>query len=136
MQITSKWAPSTRHWAQNLYMVLDGLILLDIFLQGFLIGASLFAGAAWGVTAHGFGGLVLLILSLLLALVGLAAQIPGRMKALGFVLFALVIVQLALVALDKSIPLLAALHPANAMILFGLSLFLLWRMRRVMQANA
>jgi len=36
---------------------------------------------------------------------------------------------------ERSIPLLAALHPANALVLFGLNLFLIFRIRQVMQAN-
>src|SRR2546421_446248 len=70
---TSQNAPVTRRWAQNLYLALASLILLGIFLQGFLIGAFLFAGATWGRNAHSVTGLVLLILSLLLALEGLLA---------------------------------------------------------------
>lgn len=136
MQISSGKAANGGRWAQNLYLVLASLILLGIFLQGFLIGALLFAGATWGQSAHGFGGLVLLILSLLLALVGLAARIPGRMKLLGFLLFVLVIIQLVLAGLGESVPFVAALHPANAMILFGLDLFLTFRIRQIMRTNS
>jgi hypothetical protein len=136
MQISSEKVPSSGRWAQNLYLVLASLMLLGIFLQGFLIGALLFAGATWGRSAHGFVGLALLLLSLVLALVGLAARIPGRMKIQGFLLFVLVIIQLALASLDASVPLLAALHPANAMILSGLNLFLIFRIRQVMRTNS
>ena len=47
MQVSSQRAPA-RRWAQYLYLVLASLVLLGIFLQGFLIGAFLFAGAVWG----------------------------------------------------------------------------------------
>lgn len=132
---TSQSAPVARRWAQNLYLALASLILLGIFLQGFLIGAFLFAGATWGRNAHSSMGLVLLVLSLLLALEGLLAQLPGRMKIWGFLLFVLVFIQMALPSLGGSVPLLAALHPANAMILFGLNLFLIFRIRQGMRAN-
>ncbi len=135
MQVTSQNAPVAQRWAQTLYLALAGLILLGIFLQGFLIGAYLFGGAAWGQNAHGFTGLVILILSLLLALVGLLAHIPGSMKILGFLLFVLVIIQMILPSFGGSVPLLAALHPANAMILFGLNLFLIVRIRQVMRTH-
>jgi hypothetical protein len=135
MQVTSKGAPVARRWAQNLYLVLASLVLLGIFLQGFLIGAFLFGGAIWGRDGHALMGLVLLALSLLLALVGLLAQVPGRMKIWGFLLFVLVVIQFVLGSIGGNAPLLAALHPANAMILFGLSLFLIFRIRQVMQAK-
>src|SRR5438270_9637248 len=98
MQVSSQRAPA-RRWAQYLYLALASLILLGIFLQGFLIGAFLFAGATWGRNAHSLVGLVLLILSLLLALEGLLAQIPGRMKIWGFLLFVLVFIQMILPSL-------------------------------------
>jgi hypothetical protein len=135
MQVSSKGMPGARRWAQNLYLVLASLILLGIFLQGFLIGALLFGGLAWGQNGHALLGLVLLVLSLLLALVGLLAQVPGRMKVLGFLLFVLFIIQVTLGSIGGNVPLLAALHPANAMILFGLSLFLIFRIRQVMRIN-
>ena len=135
MQVAAKGTPVARRWAQILYLVLASLTLLGIFLQGFLIGAYLFAGALWGKDAHSLVGLVLLVLSLLLALVGLLAQVPGRMKLWGFLLFVLKIIQYVLPSTSGSVPLLAALHPANAMILFGLSLFLIMRIRQVMRTN-
>ena len=135
MQISSQDKPVARRWAQTLYLVLASLILLGIFLQGFLIGAFLFGGAIWGKDAHSIVGLALLVLSLLLALVGLLALVPGRMKVWGFLLFVLMIIQFILPSTSGSVPLLAALHPANAMLLFGLSLFLIFRIRQLMRAN-
>ena len=135
MQISSQDKPLARRWAQTLYLVLASLTLVGIFLQGFLIGAFLFGGATWGRDAHSIVGLALLVLSLLLALVGLLAQVPGRTKVWGFLLFVLMIIQFILPSTSGSIPLLAALHPANAMILFGLSLFLIFRIRQLMRAN-
>lgn len=135
MQVSSKGMPAARHWTQYLYLVLASLILLGIFLQGFLIGAFLFGGATWGRNGHAIMGLVLLALSLLLALVGLFAQVPGRMKVWGLLLFVLMVIQMVLGSIGGNIPLLAALHPANAMILFGLNLFLILQIRQVMRVN-
>ena len=135
MQISSQDKPVARRWAQTLYLVLASLTLLGIFLQGFLIGAFLFGGAIWGKDAHSIVGLALLVLSLLLALVRLLAQVPGRTKVLGFLLFVLMIIQFILPSTSGSVPLLAALHPANAMLLFGLSLFLIFRIWQLMRAN-
>ena len=135
MQVSAKGAPVARRWAQTLYLVLASLTLVGIFLQGFLIGAFLFGGATWGRDAHSIVGLALLVLSLLLALVGLLAQVPGRTKVWGFLLFVLMIIQFVLPSTSETIPLLAALHPANAMVLFGLNLFLIVRIRQLMRAN-
>ncbi|MGH2482334.1 MAG: DUF6220 domain-containing protein, partial [Ktedonobacteraceae bacterium] len=135
MQVTSQGAPVTRRWAQILYLILASLILLGIFPQGFLIGSFLFGGAAWGLTAHSFMGPVLILLSLLLALTGLLVPMSGKMKGWGFLLLVLMIIQMILTATSKAVPVLAALHPANAMLLFGLNLFLIFRMQQMLRAN-
>ncbi|MFL5660562.1 MAG: DUF6220 domain-containing protein [Ktedonobacteraceae bacterium] len=133
MHVSSQGAPGARHWAQNLYLVLAGLILLGILIQGFLIGTSLFAGTIWGRTAHGVLGLLLLLLTLLLPLAGLLASLSSRMTILSALLFVLTLIQVTLAGLDRSAPFLAALHPANAMLMFGLNMFLIiqgWQMMR------
>ncbi len=135
MQVTSQGTPVTRRWAQILYLVLASLILLGIFLQGFLIGSFLFGGAAWGLAAHSFMGPVLILLSLLLALTGLLVPMSGMMKGWGFLLLVLMIIQMILPSTSKSVPLLAALHPANAMLLFGVNLFLIFRIQHMLRAN-
>jgi len=38
-------------------------------------------------------------------------------------------------SIGGNIPLLAALHPANAMVLFGLNLFLIFQIRQMMRVN-
>jgi heme A synthase len=134
MQVSSHEAPA-RRWVLNVYLILASLILLGIFLQGFLIGALLFAGAGWGKEIHSFMGLVLLVLALLLALVGVLAPLPGSMKVWSIVLFFLVFIQMILASLGNAIPFVAAFHPANAMLLFGLNLFLLLQVRRIMRGS-
>lgn len=135
MQVTSQSTSATRRWAQTLYLILASLILMGVFLQGFLIGNFLFGGAAWGLAAHSFMGSVLVLLSLLLALTGLLTPMSGRMKSWGFLLLVLMIIQMILPATSKSVPLLAALHPANAMLLFGLNLFLIFRIQQMLRAR-
>lgn len=135
MQVSSKGTPVSRRWALNLYLAWAGLIQLGILLQGFLIGVFLFGGLAWGRDGHGIIGLLLLALSLLLPLVGLLAQLPGRMVGLSFLLFVLVIIQVVLGSIGGNVPLLAALHPANAMILFGLNLVLIFQARQMLRVD-
>ncbi|HEX6484378.1 MAG TPA: DUF6220 domain-containing protein [Ktedonobacteraceae bacterium] len=135
MQVSSKGTSVSRRWAQNLYLTWAGLIQLGILVQGFLIGAYLFGGASWGRDGHGIVGLVLLAMSLLLPLIGLLAKLPGSMIGLSFLLFVLVIIQMILGSIGGNVPLLAALHPANAMILFGLNLVLIFQIRQLMRAG-
>src|SRR3989440_11696525 len=106
MQVSSQRAPA-RRWAQYLYLVLASLVLLGIFLQGFLIGAFLFAGAVWGRDAHSVLGLVLLVLSLLLALAGLLAQVFSWLKIWGVLLFMLGLISITLGSLCGSSSLVA-----------------------------
>jgi hypothetical protein len=135
MSVVSQQTPVAPRGAQNLFMGLTGVTLGGIVLQGFFIGAFLFAGADWGLKAHGFTGLALLIVSLALALTGLAAQTSSRRKIMGFVLFALFLIQFFLPAFSSSAPLVAALHPANAMILFGMGMYLNTQMRQALRAQ-
>jgi hypothetical protein len=136
MHVTSQGAPGAQRWAQTLYLVLASLILLSILCQGFLIGTSLFAGTVWGRVAHGVLGLVLLLLTLLLPLSGLMARVSGRMTILSAVLFVLTLIEVALAGLGRSAPFLAALHPANAMLMFGLNMFLIIQGGRMMRERS
>jgi hypothetical protein len=131
MHVSSQGTPAARGWGQGLYMILASLILLGILCQGFLIGTSLFAGTVWGRAAHGVLGLVLLPLTLLLPLAGLLARLSGRMTMLSAVLFVLTLIEVTLAGLGRSAPFLAAFHPTNAMLMFGLNMFLImqgWQM--------
>lgn len=119
-----------------LYLALASLIFLGILTQGFLIGATLFAGAGWGRDAHSINGLVVLILTLLLPLAGLLARLPGRLTILSAMLFLLTLIQVILPNLSDNVPFLAALHPTNAMLLFGLTLLLIIQGWRLIQRSA
>lgn len=139
MDVSSKTIVSPRRWALIVYLTLTSLMFLGILTQGFLIGALLFAGAGWAGDAHTIGGLVVLILALLLPLAGLLARIPGRLMILSIVLFLLTLLQGILPNLSGSIPFLAALHPTNAMLLFGGILLLImqgWRLTPRNQRSA
>lgn len=135
MQVSHKKNVVARRWALFLYLILAGLTLIGILAQGFLIGTSLFAGAVWGRDAHGFVGMLLALVILLLPPTALLARLPGRITTLSAVLFVLTLIQVTLAGLDRSAPFLAALHPANAMLMFGLALFLIMQGWRAMQTN-
>lgn len=127
MEMQHKSVSAARRWAQNAYLILAGLILLGIFTQGFLIGASLFGGALWGKAGHGSLALVLVLFALLLPIMSLLAQLPGIIKGVSLLLFVLMVVQFILPSFSLNAPLISALHPANATLLFGIEVFLISR---------
>lgn len=132
MQVSHKKTPVAHSRILLFYLTLAGLILPGILIEGFLIGTSIFAGTAWGRATHGALGLLLLLLTLLLPLAALLAQLPGKMTIWSAVLFALTLLQVTLAGFARSVPFLAALHPSNAMLLFGLNVILIiqgWQMR-------
>jgi hypothetical protein len=132
MQVSHTQTPVTHPRTLLLYLILAELILLGILIEGFLIGTSIFAGTAWGTAAHSALGLLLLLLTLLLPLAALLARLSGKMTIWSAVLFVLTLLQVTLAGFAKSVPFLAALHPSNAMLMFGLNVFLIiqgWHMR-------
>ena len=133
MHRSSQAPPVARRWAQNLHLLLASLIALGILSEGVLIGPSVFGDATWGRALHGPLGAVLLLLTLLLPLIGLRARLPRRLTALGAGLFVLTLIQAISGGSGSKVPVLAALHPANAMLICGLSVVLIfqgWQLRR------
>lgn len=114
------------------YQGLAWIIFAAVLVQFFLAGTGIFGEEAWGDAAfdpHRITGLLLVPTSLvLLILAGVAAftgNLPGRTVGMAALLFVLFIVQAALViAFSESAPIIAALHPVNALVLLGLSFHL------------
>jgi hypothetical protein len=133
MHVSSQGAPVARRWAENLYLGVASLILVGIVIQGLLIGPSLFASTKWGRVAHGNLGVVLFLLTLLLPVAGRLSRLSGRTVILSAVLFVLALIEVTSAAFGKRAPLLAALHPANALLMGALTVFLLmhgWQLMR------
>ena len=119
--------------AQKLYLGVASLILLGIVSEGVLIGPSLFAAMHWGRTIHGGLGVVLFGLSLLLPVLGWLARLPGSMILVNGVLCVLALLELTSAALGRKVPLLAALHPATALVMVALTVVLFmhgWHLAR------
>ena len=109
------------------------LILVGIVSEGLLIGPSLFASTSWGRAAHGELGVLLLLLTLLLPVAGRLSRLSGRMIILSTVLFVLALIEVTSAVLGRRVPFLAALHPANALLMVGLTVVLLmqgWQLTR------
>ncbi|GHO89218.1 DUF6220 domain-containing protein [Dictyobacter formicarum] len=135
MQVAPNKTFMPQRWTLFVYLTLAGLILSGTLLQGFLIGTSLFADAAWGQTAHSILGMVLLLLTLLLPLVGLLVRLPGRITVFSAVLFVLTLLQVTLAGLARSAPFLAALHPTNAMLMFAVNMYLFIQVWHITQGR-
>jgi hypothetical protein len=133
MHVSSGEPPVARSFTHKLYLAVASLILLGIVSEGLLIGPSLFADTHWGRAVHSDLGAGLLLLTLLLPVVARLARLSGRMMLLSAGLFVLALIQATSGALGRRTPVLAALHPATALLMTGLTALLLmqgWQLMR------
>jgi mercuric ion transport protein len=110
-----------KSFAAGAYVVMIGLFLIGVLTQFLLAGLSLFAnGALWDVhIGVGYTVGFVLILNIIF---GLFARMPrAAWGRLGLV-FGLYIVQTILPGLRTTVPLIAALHPLNALLIFYVTL--------------
>ena len=124
MHVSSEEPLVVRHFVYRLYSIMLGLMLLGIVAEGVLIGPSLFAATHWGRVLHGDLGAALLFLLLLLPVIGRIARLPGKIILLSSVLFVLALIEAIAGALGRRSPVLAAVHPATALLLAGLTVLL------------
>lgn len=135
MHVSSLEPSAVHRFAPRLYLIMISVILLLIVVEGVLIGPSLFAITTFGRAAHGdLGGLLLQLT--LLPVVSRLARLPGRMTLLSTVLFALTLIQALSAALGRRVLVLAALHPANALLLAALSVLLLMQGQYLMRQRS
>ena len=121
-----------RSTAARIHPWLAGLFALGVLLQAFLAGAALpqLGGSGDFATHRDIGYTALGILALAILIVGGIAR-SNRVQTWGSVgLFVLYVVQTLLPGLAGSQPALAALHPANAVLLFGLAVWMFAQGRR------
>src|SRR5947209_7078515 len=117
-------------WA---HVGLAWLFVAGVVLQAYLAGVALAQlGGSGDFSTHvslGYSLMGLLALGVLVtALIG---RVPRRQVGLSVALFILYIVQTSLPEARSSAPLIAALHPANAMLLLVLGGVIGWRGRRI-----
>jgi hypothetical protein len=115
-------------WAQ---LGFAWLFVAGVVVQAYLAGAA-FAqlGGSGEFSTHisvGYTVMGLLALSVLVS--ALVGRVPRRDVALSIALFILYIIQTALPSARATAPLVAALHPANAMVLLILAAIIGWRAR-------
>jgi hypothetical protein len=127
---------SARKFGRIGSLVLGSLFVLSILLQVFLAGGGIFGSASWWPVHVAFGmGITLLPLAfLLLAWLG---RLGPRTLWLSGLAFVLVIIQTFLVSLPASlgVPILSSLHPVNALVIFGLALWLTARAWQSVREN-
>jgi Family of unknown function (DUF6220) len=111
-----------------------GAILFQVWLAGSAIPQL---GGTGNFASHaGFGYLIGLIV-LALVITGVIAQVGRRRILQSLGLLGLYVIQTILPSLDPDLPAAAALHPVNALVLFGLGFWYarqVWRERVVTTA--
>ena len=119
-----------------IYATLAVVFLLSVVVQVFLAGAGIFASASW-LGSHGILGHVLPVIPLLMVILGLVGKLPRTINWLTVLLLVLVYIQPWFIYLSRSagIPLLGALHPVNALAIFALPLYLLYRTRLILHMS-
>ena len=123
-------------WLRQAYLGLAWLFVAGVVIQFFLIGLGLFGDPAFRKTHALFGFTFLHLTSLLLPILAYFARLPRRTVGLSLLLFVVVTVQVALPGLATTSPYIAALHPVNALLVFGLGLMLAQRARVYEQVPA
>ena len=104
-------------WAAILWVV---AIIAQVILAGQAIGNL---GGTGDFANHRDFGYTMGIVQLIALVLAFPARISGRDKAISAGLLVLYIVQTILPPLRSSVPLIAELHPLNAMLLFTLSIW-------------
>jgi hypothetical protein len=116
-------------WARRLHPWLSGLFALGVLVQAFLAGAALVQlGGSGNFETHiSFGYTAMGILALLV-LIAAGLGRADRFQVWGSIaLFLDYIVQTILPNFRASSPAIAALHPVNALLLFGLAAWMFVR---------
>jgi uncharacterized protein DUF6220 len=110
------------------FLIVAWAFLITILVQVFFAGLALFDSGTFWATHVSFGYYIFLPALALLILV-FFGRFPRRMIGMTGLAFALYVLQTILPGLQASAPVVAAYHPVNALILFGLVGMLAWRSR-------
>jgi hypothetical protein len=110
-------------YARIAFAGLAWLFVAAVVIQVFLIGLGLFGDVAYRQTHIEFGYTWVGLAAFALLISAVVAR-PGR-RTVGLVigLFVLYIVQTLLPSARQAYPAIAALHPVNALLIFGLALY-------------
>jgi mercuric ion transport protein len=126
-QSTAEVGPGVRG-VRVAFLIVAWAFLITILAQVFFAGLALFDSGTFWATHVSFGYYIFLPALVLLILV-FFGRFPRRMIGVTGLAFALYVLQTILPNLQTSAPVVAAYHPVNALILFGLVGMLAWRSR-------
>lgn len=117
-------------WA---HVVAAWVFVAGVLYQAFLAGRALAQlGGSGDFSPHiSFGYSILGILALAVLLTALIGRVPRSQVGLSIAVLLLYIVQASLPSARTSAPIIAALHPANAMLLLVLGVYVAVRARRI-----
>ena len=110
--------------SRRIYLIFAWLFVVGVVVQVFFAGMAVVAGR-WPWANHvTFGHLLAApLLAMLIAMY--VGKLPGRMKRLTWLLFAVYVLQAdVLIFMRVSAPVLSALHPVSALVDFALGLAL------------
>lgn len=122
--VSGKASPDNRlstrvRWARGGYVVVAGLFVVCVVIQVFIAGMAVFVDPAnWSLHANFVH--VFEFLPLVMLVGAFLGRLSRGLKLLPVVLFVLIIVQYA-TALGFSDSVVAALHPVNALVIFGIA---------------
>lgn len=109
-----------------------GAILVQVFLAGSALPQL---GGSGRFTTHVDFGYSIGIVALVALLAAIGGGLPRREIGVSFLVLVWYVVQTSLPAARASLPAVAALHPVNALLLFGLASWYArraWRLRRTL----
>jgi hypothetical protein len=104
------------------------VLALGILLEVFLAGGGIFASSSWW-PLHIILGLVLTLFPIAFLLLAWMGQLGRGSYWVGSLTFLLIVLQAFLIEIPRrtGLPILSALHPVNALVIFGLTVFLIQR---------
>ena len=121
---------------RTVFVVVAVVLTAGLFVQFFLAGLGVFAGAE-NFAIHRDTGYMLSILPVVLIISGLIGRVGRRLVITSLVVELLFLLQSVFVAMRTSNPQIAALHPVNGVIILLLALIIVrdaWAMRRAATA--
>jgi hypothetical protein len=122
-----------RTWLQRAFPWLAWLYVASLLVQVFLAGLAVFSDRTLFATHVAFGQIVVGLLTLLLPIVAWLGRLPFVRRSVGLLLFYLLQTGLPEV---RAYPVVAALHPVLAVILFWLAVRLADLARRASPVTA
>ena len=107
-------------YARYAHAILAWLFVGTILLQVFFAGMFIFGQEDFRKTHIGFGYSIVGLAALLLLISAALARAGRRQVGMAALVFVLYMIQTSLPEAKASYPVIAALHPVNALLLFGL----------------